>query len=455
MLERPRPRFVEPRVLASGTTALYFRIPTYYRELGCAIPNEPLGTSYEAACGEDGKGGRAATLNALFDEWNNTRKGEPNDTTKIARYGTIDWLFREYKTNKAYTEKVSERSRPDYERVMQMICDATDKKGQRVGGRPIKSVTPRAADKLYDKLIKGRKGERLRQGEKVVSLCRKAWRVMRRLYPELFNREVPNPWESLTLKSRVKAKKHAVMREEVYRFAWGCIEHDKPEPAAIAVICFEWLQRPENVVAGILKWPDYRSKKWPHAIRIEHHKNKTLVWHPLEEEIEGETVKFYVEAEKIISHLPKLGIPMIMRKIEKGENKGDAKKWSYPGMEKVVQTMRKKIDGVSPLFTLDACRHGGMTELEEAELTEGQGRALSGHKTSQAYKGYAKETMQRALAATRKRHAHLLAQRQIDEQKQAEEQNDKSFPNEAAESLPNGPRKGKQNKPISVAASSS
>ncbi|MCC6780664.1 MAG: hypothetical protein IT537_29160 [Hyphomicrobiales bacterium] len=56
---------------------------------------------------------------------------------------------------------------------------------------------------------------------------------------------------------------------------------------------------------------------------------------------------------------------------------------------------------MSELFTLDACRHGGMTELEEAELTDGQGRALSGHKTAQAYRGYAKETMRRALAATR------------------------------------------------------
>ncbi|WFU38888.1 hypothetical protein QA640_31460 [Bradyrhizobium sp. CB82] len=90
--------------------------------------------------------------------------------------------------------------------------------------------------------------------------------------------------------------------------------------------------------------------------------------------------------------------------------------WSYPGMEKVVQQMRKKIDGVSKLFTLDACRHGGMTELEEAELTDGQGRALSGHKTAQAYRGYAKETMMRALAATRKRHAHLLAQKEFDQQ---------------------------------------
>jgi hypothetical protein len=59
-------------------------------------------------------------------------------------------------------------------------------------------------------------------------------------------------------------------------------------------------------------------------------------------------------------------------------------------------------------FTLDACRHGGMTELEEAELTDGQGRALFAHK-SRAYAGYAKGTMERALAATRKRHAHRLA----------------------------------------------
>jgi hypothetical protein len=65
----------------------------------------------------------------------------------------------------------------------------------------------------------------------------------------------------------------------------------------------------------------------------------------------------------------------------------------------VVQQMRKKIDGVSELFTFDACRHGGMPELEEAELTDGQGRALSGYKTAQGYCGYARETMPRALAA--------------------------------------------------------
>jgi hypothetical protein len=75
--------------------------------------------------------------------------------------------------------------------------------------------------------------------------------------------------------------------------------------------------------------------------------------------------------------------------------------------EKIAQQLRADI-GLPAYFTLDACRHGGMTKLQEAALTEGQGRALSRHKTVQAYQGYAKETFDRALSATRKRHAHRL-----------------------------------------------
>lgn len=38
-----------------------------------------------------------------------------------------------------------------------------------------------------------------------------------------------------------------------------------------------------------------------------------------------------------------------------------------------------------------------------------EGRALSTHKTQQSYEGYAKRTAKRMLSATRKRHAHRLA----------------------------------------------
>ena len=40
------------------------------------------------------------------------------------------------------------------------------------------------------------------------------------------------------------------------------------------------------------------------------------------------------------------------------------------------------------------------------ELTDGQGRALSAHK-SKAYEGYAKRTEKRVLTATERRHAHV------------------------------------------------
>jgi hypothetical protein len=71
---------------------------------------------------------------------------------------------------------------------------------------------------------------------------------------------------------------------------------------------------------------------------------------------------------------------MILRKIR--TQKGVAfKPYAYSGFQKIIQQLRKEI-GLPLHFTLDACRHGGMTELEEAELTEGQGRALSGHKTA-------------------------------------------------------------------------
>jgi hypothetical protein len=71
------------------------------------------------------------------------------------------------------------------------------------------------------------------------------------------------------------------------------------------VICFEFLQRPENVLARYVAWPDYRGKEAPSAIKINHHKTNAVVWHPLEETTERGTVKFYSDAEAVLAHLPR------------------------------------------------------------------------------------------------------------------------------------------------------
>ena len=51
----------------------------------------PGGHRAADASPQDGRGGHAAALNALLDEWNDRRKGGPIEQAKIARYGTIDW----------------------------------------------------------------------------------------------------------------------------------------------------------------------------------------------------------------------------------------------------------------------------------------------------------------------------------------------------------------------------
>lgn len=394
------PRYVEPRQNAKGVTAFYFCIPKKYRETGCTVKNEPLGRDYAAMCD------RAKILNEQFDEWCDLQKGLPVSGPSAPRVGTVDWLFQEYRTSKAYLEKVALRSRGNYEWVMREVCDTLSKTGVRIGDYSIKSISPNAADKLYDKFTVNAKGKtRYRVAEKMTVCSRKAWRVVRRLHPEEFNKDVPNPWIGVTMKTRVKLTKHAVTRDEVYTFAHGAVRLDEPEVAAVAVICFEWLQRPENVIAGIIKWSDYRNPSAPNIIRVAHHKTGTVAPHPLQETLpDGTVIKFYEEAEEILSHLTKRGTPMILRAVDEDTSKP----YSFSGMQKIVQRVRKALE-MSSKFTLDACRHGGLTELEEAELTDGQGRALSTHKTQQSYEGYAKRTAPRMLSATRKRYAHKAA----------------------------------------------
>jgi hypothetical protein len=86
------------------------------------------------------------------------------------------------------------------------------------------------------------------------------------------------------MKTRVKLTKPAATREQVYVFAHGCIERGEVECGEIRGHLFEWLQRPENVVAGHIKWTGYRTGSKP-TIRIERHKPGAVIDHQLESAI--------------------------------------------------------------------------------------------------------------------------------------------------------------------------
>src|SRR5262245_62160800 len=69
----------------------------------------------------------------------------------------------------------------------------------------------------------------------------------------------------------------------------------------------------------------------------------------------------------------------------------------------------RKLAGLAEYVTLDACRHGGMTELGDAELAEQGVMALSGHKTPDAARLYVKRKERQRLRAAVKRRTFIEA----------------------------------------------
>ena len=143
----------------------------------------------------------------------------------------------------------------------------------------------------------------------------------------------------------------------------------------------------------------------PGWVNVRHHKTGMEGWHPLADPDSGEAL--YPEAEAIMARVPRRGILVCL------DAAGEP--YSTPAFAKLVARVRAKalkedteLAAVLEGLTLDACRHGGMTELEEAGLTEGEGMALSAHKQAKVYHNYAKRTQVRALGASRKRRAFRL-----------------------------------------------
>ena len=135
-MTKPLPRFVVCKQLKTARPRSIGRCRAIIVAWAAPLHRDAdttLGSDYNAACGADGQSGKACTLNGLFDEWDAQRRGLPIEDRRVI-IGTVDWPSLAYKNSNAWKRKVAARSRPDYERVMRLLCETLDKKGNRTGG---------------------------------------------------------------------------------------------------------------------------------------------------------------------------------------------------------------------------------------------------------------------------------------------------------------------------------
>ena len=233
------PRYMVVRRLRNGDLAYYWTRRRKDLVDGFTIQGEALGCSYGDAIE------RAAALNLQLDAWRNGR-GEAKSLDTGPRFGTVAWLFERYRRSAAFA-RVGMRSQPEYLRALKRIEDLPTKTGGDVGGLLVSSISARAVDKIYDALQNGPRGKRVRQANLSIDIGRRAWKIVRRLYPNVVGTE--NPFEGV-LKIGGSKTKVAATRAEAYALAHALRDLGEPHLGTAALICFEWLQRPRTCSPG-------------------------------------------------------------------------------------------------------------------------------------------------------------------------------------------------------------
>jgi hypothetical protein len=374
------------RRLKSGTTAYYWVLPTWAKRSGCTLQVEALGLDYALAkqrCDE--------LLNPQFDAW---RKREEFVRPDRAQSGTFDWMIAIYKSSPLF-QKLPARTQKSYDAALRLASQHELRDKRRFGMLPLASITPGAADRLFDRLKQRPDGgDRIRTAVLSVIVCKRAWNVARRDKPKIVPWE--NPFQKMEISYDPKTTK-PVTHNELNLFVKAADEKGERSIGTAAMIAYYWLQREEDIIAR-LSWSHYRPVDAPDVARIFHHKTGQLVDIPLYDE-DG-TVLWPELMERLDSN-PRHGTLIVTRDRLDRRRKVHLP-WKADYFRHRVAAIRTAA-GISSEVKFMGLRHGGSTESGDADLTDSQIRALSGHNTAAMTALYTKQTMRQRRAGARKR----------------------------------------------------
>src|SRR5262249_4571782 len=274
----PLPRYVLRKALKGGW-GYFFNVPTWARQAGCAVQNEPLGADYAAAVER-----AESILLPAFDSWCSGGSTDAQATT-AARAGTLDWLFAEYRADRRFTQ-LDVRSRRNYEVGFRLVGSYLMKDGRRLGEVQLAAITASVVDALYEKLVvvtdtdaagNTLTWERRATINNAMKTCRRAWNVAARRNPG----KIPlvNPFSRMGLKASGRETPTASL-EELQAFRAKAIAMGHPSLATAALIGWEWLQR-ERDIFTTFDVSHYRPKERPNTVRVVHAKTREEAWIPL------------------------------------------------------------------------------------------------------------------------------------------------------------------------------
>jgi len=164
-----------------------------------------------------------------------------------------------------------------------------------------------------------------------------------------------------------------------------------------AMIAFFWLQREIDII-GRLAWSQYRPAENPQFVKIFHYKTGEPVDMPL---LDDEGTSLWPELTSRLDSIERHGTLIVTRDVA-DRFKQIRLPWKKRHFLRTASKIRKAA-GIDPSIKFMGLRHGGNTDGGDANLTDAQLRALSGHKTANMTQLYTKRTVQQRRDAARKR----------------------------------------------------
>lgn len=431
---QPLPDYTRRMPLAGGRWGYYFTPPTWALKPcenddrgPCPVSNEALGNDYEKAVSRV-----ESVLLPLFDSWRT--RGLADLGPRGPQRGTLDWLFGVYRQDDKFG-RLGRKVRILHEAGFGLVGDYILKDGRRLGDVRVGSITAAIVDKLYKKLLPkpGADGKPLplfaqdqsqcslpdRSGEPLyverrttvnhaMKSCRRAWNVAHRLYPN----EIPaaNPFAGMGLVSITKPVEAATYADLLAAVAQADAM-GLPSLGTALMVTWEWLQREEHIFTKFTL-SHYRPKNRPDEVLVVHPKNGEAVWMPLFDRSGGALFPELM-ARMDAARRDRIGNALFFVRDWVDSRTGAPQPWMTPSgqIDMVGRKLRPVLDaaGVDRTITFTSFRHGGLTELGDADLTDAQIRAVSRHKSAKMLTGYVKRTQKQIIDATHKRRANRPA----------------------------------------------
>jgi hypothetical protein len=178
--------------------------------------------------------------------------------------------------------------------------------------------------------------------------------------------------------------------------------------ATAALIGWEWVQRRIDIFATF-DVTHYRPKDRPNAVRVVHEKTGEENWIPI---FDDKGAPLYPELQAELDAIKRERIAGLMIRRDWGD-RAPWPTWPIPNEpdhvdltlmgRKVKEIMRAA--GLRDELTFTSFRHGGFTEMGDAELTDRQIRAQGRHKSTKVLPKYVKRTMRQVAEGAKKRRA--------------------------------------------------